>query len=72
MLPSAHVLDDLRFDLLLGPVTGGQVEGKDCFLPGHLEPFQIEFGQFQKIACDLVICLKVLEKQKTRSEKAPG
>ena len=32
------------------PLVEGASEGKECFLPGHLEPFQIEFGQFQKIA----------------------
>ena len=41
-LPSVHVLDDLRFGLVLG-----QIKGKDRFLPGRLQPFEIEFGQFQ-------------------------
>ena len=33
VLPSTHVLDDLRYDLVLS-----QVQGKDCFLPGDLGP----------------------------------
>jgi len=44
VLPAAHSLDDLWFDLALG-----QIQGKDRFLPGDLEPIEIEFGQCHKI-----------------------
>ena len=44
--PTAHVLDDFRFDLLLG-----QVQREDRVLPSRQPSLQIEFGQFQKITC---------------------
>jgi len=45
MFPTAHVLDDFRFDLLLG-----QVQLEDRFLPGDQQTLHIEPGQFQEIA----------------------
>ncbi len=30
-------------------VKGGQVQGKDCFLPGNFQPIQVEFGQSHKV-----------------------
>ena len=45
MLPSAHVLDDFRFDLLLG-----QVQLEDRVLPSNQQSIHIELGQRQKIA----------------------
>jgi hypothetical protein len=39
--PSAHVLDDFSLDLALD-----QIKGKDRFLPGHLQPLQVNLGQF--------------------------
>ena len=41
MWPSAHVLDDFSLDLALD-----QIKGKDRFLPGHLQPLQVNPGQF--------------------------
>ena len=39
VLPTAHVLDHFRFDLVLG-----QVEGKNGFLPGRFQPIQVELA----------------------------
>ena len=44
VLPSPHVLDHFRLDLLLG-----QVQFEDRFLPGNQQPLHVELGQLQKI-----------------------
>ena len=45
MRPGAHVLDHFRLDLPLG-----QVQREHGFLPGRLQPVQVQFGQFQELA----------------------
>jgi hypothetical protein len=44
VLPSTHVLDDFRFDLLLG-----QIQCEDRVLPSDQQSLHIELGQLQKI-----------------------
>ena len=39
MRPAPHVLDDLRFDFVLG-----QVQGEDGFPPSAVQPLDVEFG----------------------------
>jgi len=45
VLPTAHVLDDFRFDLLLG-----QIQRENRVLPSDQQSLHIELGQLQKIA----------------------
>jgi D-mannonate dehydratase len=45
VLPSTHVLDDFRFDLLLG-----QIQREDRVLPSDQQSLHIELGQLQKIS----------------------
>jgi hypothetical protein len=42
VLRTSHVLDDFWLDLVLG-----QIKGKDRFLPGCLQPLQVELGQLR-------------------------
>ena len=44
VLPSPHVLDHFRLDLLRG-----QVQFEDRFLPGNQQPLLVELGQLQNI-----------------------
>jgi len=46
VLPTAHVLDHFRFDLVLGQVEGIPAR-RD--LPGRFQPVQVQFGQFHKV-----------------------
>ncbi len=45
VLPTAHALDDFRFDLVLG-----QIQREDRLLPSDQQSLHIKLGQLQKIA----------------------